>query len=224
MYRMMTNEKVAGSVAFAPTVITRVTATSAIVEFARTVVNSARRAIARAGVAQELASLDDRMLADIGVNRTEITQVADKATQVSGEPTLFQAFSRAVFGVFVQPVLHFLHRRHVYNTLMALDDRMLADIGLSRYEIASYVRKLDVAKAERVPALLAATEQDLVAPLRAWNRARATARQLSKLDDRMLVDIGIVRGDIDWLAGEIARKTVAPANINAANDHSPRAA
>jgi uncharacterized protein YjiS (DUF1127 family) len=224
MYRMMTNEKVAGSVAFAPAVTTRLTVTGAIGEFARTVVNSARRAIARAGVAQELASLDDRMLADIGVNRAEITQVADKATQVSGEPTLFQAFSRMVFGVFVQPVLRYLHRRQVYNTLMALDDRMLADIGLSRYEIASYVRKLDLAKTEQVPALLAATEQDLVAPLRAWNRARATARQLSKLDDRMLVDIGIVRGDIDWLAGEIARKTVAPANINAANDHSPRAA
>lgn len=224
MYRMMTNEKVASAVAFAPTVTTRVTATAAIADFARTVVTSLRRAVARAGVAQELAQLDDRMLTDIGVSRAEIQYVADKATQVSGTPTVFQAFSRMVFGLFVQPVLRYLHRRHVYNTLMSLDDRMLADIGLSRYEVADYVRNLDGTAMEQVPSLLAAAEQDLVAPLRAWNRARVTARQLSKLDDRMLVDIGVVRGDIDWLAGEIARKTVVPANGNAANDHSPRAA
>ncbi len=224
MYRMMTNEKVAGSVALAPAVTTRVTATAAIADFARTVVTSLRRVFARAGVAHELAQLDDRMLSDIGVNRSEIQHIAEKATQVSGTPTVFQAFSRMVFSLSVQPVLSYLHRRHVYNTLMALDNRMLADIGLSRYEVADYVRNLEAGRIQQVPALLAATEQDLVAPLRAWNRARATARQLSKLDDRMLVDIGVVRGDIDWLAGEIARKTLAPANGNAANDHSPRAA
>jgi uncharacterized protein YjiS (DUF1127 family) len=223
MYRMMTNEKVAGSVALAPTVTTRVTGTSAISNFARAVVNSARRVLTRASVAQELSLLDDRMLADIGVNRAEIGRVASKAIAVSGEPTLFQAFSRAVFAVFVQPVLRHLHRRQVYNMLMSLDDRMLADIGLNRYDIADYVRTLEHSN-EPAQSLLAATEQDLVAPLRAWNRARLTARQLAKLDDRMLVDIGVVRGDIDWLAGEIARRTVVVANGNQVGNHAPRAA
>jgi|LNAP01.1.fsa_nt_gb uncharacterized protein YjiS (DUF1127 family) len=224
MYRMMTNEKVASAAASAPTVTTRVTATAAIADFARTVVTSLSRAFNRASIAHELSLLDNRVLADIGVKRTEINRVAEQATRASDEPTVFQAFSRMVFTLTAQPVLRYLHRRNVHDTLTALDDRMLADIGLSRYEISDYVRTLDRHDAEQVPALLAATERDLVAPLRAWNRARATARQLSKLDDRMLVDIGVVRGDIDWLAGEVARKTLAPANRVAANDHSPRAA
>jgi uncharacterized protein YjiS (DUF1127 family) len=219
MYRMMTNEKVAGLTASASTVTTRVTGTSAITDFARTLVNSARRALTRASVAHELSLLDDRMLSDIGVNRAEIGRVASKAIAVAGEPTIFQAFSRMVFAVAVQPVLRYLHRRQVYNMLMSLDDRMLADIGLNRYDVADYVRTLDHS-VEPTQGLLAATEQDIVAPLRAWNRARLTARQLAKLDDRMLVDIGVVRGDIDWLAGEIARQTVSAANVNQA----PRAA
>jgi len=223
MYRMMTNEKVAGSVANAPTLTTRVTGTSAIGDFARTVVNSARRALTRAAVAHELSLLDNRMLADIGVNRAEIGRVADKAIAVAGEPTVFQAFSRMVFALVVQPVLRHLHRRQVYNMLMSLDDRMLADIGLNRYDVADYVRTLEH-NTDTAPSLLAATEQDIVAPLRAWNRARLTARQLAKLDDRMLVDIGVVRGDIDWLAGEIARRTVAVANGNQQGAHAPRAA
>jgi uncharacterized protein YjiS (DUF1127 family) len=219
MYRMMTNEKVAGLTASASNVTTRVTGTSAITDFARTLVNSARRTLTRASVAHELSLLDDRMLSDIGVNRAEIGRVASKAIAVSGEPTVFQAFSRMVFAVAVQPVLRYLHRRQVYNMLMSLDDRMLADIGLNRYDVADYVRTLEHS-VEQTQGLLAATEQDIVAPLRAWNRARLTARQLAKLDDRMLVDIGVVRGDIDWLAGEIARQTVSAANVNQA----PRAA
>jgi uncharacterized protein YjiS (DUF1127 family) len=219
MYRMMTNEKVAGLAASASTATTRVTGTSAIADFARTLVNSARRALTRASVAHELSLLDNRMLADIGVNRAEIGRVASKAIEVSGEPTIFQAFSRMVFAIAVQPVLRYLHRRQVFNMLMSLDDRMLADIGLNRYDVADYVRTLEH-HVEPTQGLLAATEQDIVAPLRAWNRARLTARQLAKLDDRMLVDIGVVRGDIDWLAGEIARQTVSAANVNQA----PRAA
>ncbi len=223
MYRMMTNEKVAGLTASASTVTTQVTGTSAIVDFARTLVNSARRALTRASVAHELSLLDDRMLSDIGVNRAEIGRVASKAIAVTGEPTLFQAFSRMVFAVAVQPVLRYLHRRQIFNMLMSLDDRMLADIGLNRYDVADYVRTLD-GSVEPTQGLLAATEQDIVAPLRAWNRARLTARQLAKLDDRMLVDIGVVRGDIDWLAGEIARRTVSVANVNQPGNHAPRAA
>jgi uncharacterized protein YjiS (DUF1127 family) len=223
MYRMMTNEKVAGLTASASTVTTQVTGTSAIVDFARTLVNSARRALTRASVAHELSLLDDRMLSDIGVNRAEIGRVASKAIAVTGEPTLFQAFSRMVFAVAVQPVLRYLHRRQIFNMLMSLDDRMLADIGLNRYDVADYVRTLDHS-VEPTQGLLAATEQDIVAPLRAWNRARLTARQLAKLDDRMLVDIGVVRGDIDWLAGEIARRTVSVANVNQPGNHAPRAA
>lgn len=39
--------------------------------------------------------------------------------------------------------------------------------------------------------------------LAAWNDARSTRNSLSKLSDRELEDIGLIRGDID----DVARKT-----------------
>src|SRR5581483_10016646 len=100
------------------------------------------------------------------------------------------------------------------NELMAMDDRTLADIGLARYEIAEYVKRLGRDIQEPLPETLAAMEQDVTAPLRAWNRARLTARQLAELSDRQLTDIGVVRGDIDELAYEVARKAIVAANVN----------
>jgi uncharacterized protein YjiS (DUF1127 family) len=59
-----------------------------------------------------------------------------------------------------------------------------------------------------------AVSLDVVAPIAAWNRARQTANQLYRLEDRMLQDIGVVRGDIEWLASEVAHKAVTAANRN----------
>jgi uncharacterized protein YjiS (DUF1127 family) len=67
---------------------------------------------------------------------------------------------------------------------------------------------------EPLPENLVAMESDVTAPLRAWNRARVTARQLAELSDRQLSDIGVVRGDIDELATEVARKAIVAANVN----------
>jgi uncharacterized protein YjiS (DUF1127 family) len=104
---------------------------------------------------------------------------------------------------------------------MSMDDRMLADIGMTRYDAAEYVRRFGREVQEPLPEALAAMEQDLTAPLRMWNRARLTARQLDELTDRQLVDIGVVRGDIDELAQEVARKAVANFNLQA---ETPKAA
>ena len=59
-------------------------------------------------------------------------------------------------------------------------------------------------------------------PLKQWNLWRIAHRQLSQLDSRMLSDIGFVRGDIDWVADELAARAVTKAaNVNSA---PPRAA
>jgi uncharacterized protein YjiS (DUF1127 family) len=89
---------------------------------------------------------------------------------------------------------------------------MLSDIGMTRYEAAEYVRRLGREIQEPLSEELAAMEQDITAPIRMWNRARLTARQLDNLSDRQLVDIGVVRGDITELAQEVARKAVANFN------------
>ena len=208
------NEKVAVSVA-------RETSFAALNRFGSVLVNSVRRHFKRAAIERELARLDNRMLGDLGLSRSEIGYVAQQAVAVPGEGTLFQEFSRLVFNAIVRPVVEWNRRREIYDQLMSMDDRMLADIGMTRYDAAEYVRRLGREVQEPLPETLAAMEQDVTAPIRAWNRARLTARQLDELTDRQLVDIGVVRGDIDELAQEVARKAVA--NFNAAPE-TPKAA
>ena len=41
---------------------------------------------------------------------------------------------------------------------------------------------------------------DLVASFVSWNDARVTRKALSSLSDRELEDIGLIRGDIDYVA------------------------
>jgi uncharacterized protein YjiS (DUF1127 family) len=215
MNRMINqNEKVASGV-------TRETGFAALSRFGAVLVNSARRHFKRAAIERELARLDNRMLGDLGLSRSEIGYVAQQAVAVPGEGSLFQEFSRLVFNLVVRPTVEWSRRREIYDQLMSMDDRMLADIGMTRYDAAEYVRRLGREVQEPLPETLAAMEQDVTAPIRAWNRARLTARQLNELTDRQLMDIGVVRGDIGDLAQEVARKAVA--NFNAQME-TPKAA
>ena len=56
---------------------------------------------------------------------------ATGSTGLFGIAPLFDAIGRRV----VQPILSWHHKRTTYRELMALDDRQLADIGLSRGDI-----------------------------------------------------------------------------------------
>ncbi|HVY98950.1 MAG TPA: DUF1127 domain-containing protein [Dongiaceae bacterium] len=194
---------------------------AALARFGAVLASAARKHFKQAAIERELSRLDNRMLADLGLSRAEIGKVATQAVATPGEGTLFAEFSRLLVNLVVRPVVAWARRREVYNELMAMDDRTLADIGLARYEIADYVKRLGRDIQEPLPESLAAMETDVVAPLRAWNRARLTARQLAELSDRQLTDIGVVRGDIDELAHEVARKAVVAAN---ANSIEPKAA
>ena len=94
---------------------------------------------------------------------------------------------------------------------------MLADIGLSRAEIPAVVKAMRYAPAGSVEGTF---ESEVVLPLKQWNLWRDAHKQLSQLDNRMLSDIGLVRGDIDWVADELADRAVRkPANVNAAAPH-----
>jgi uncharacterized protein YjiS (DUF1127 family) len=220
MYRMTLNQNVALDRAFSPFTTTRETGLAAAARFGRVLVNSVRSYLKRTAIETELSRLDGRMLADIGLTRSQIGSVAAAAVDVSADGSLFAEFSRMVVNAIVRPVVDWNRRRHVYDTLMAMDERMLSDIGLARYEVAEYVRKLGTKGVQPLPETLAAMEQDVTAPIRAWSRARLTAKQLSRLSDRQLLDIGVVRGDIDELAQDVARKATLAANVN----HAPKAA
>jgi uncharacterized protein YjiS (DUF1127 family) len=144
------------------------------------------------------------MLADIGVKRFQIDNVATNASRAS---------TPSVSELIGQYLSIALKQRKLRRELNALDDRMLSDIGISRADIPAVVAAVGVVGAD-------GQEFDPIASIRVWNRSRETARTLAAMDDRQLNDIGFVRGDIDWVAEELAIRSLVPAN----HDAAPKAA
>jgi len=208
MYRTIANEKVVLGRAEMPAATARKTGFGALAVFAKHVINSVRHSLERTSIARELAALNDRELADIGLSRGDITAVSERSVTAPKAPGLVAAFGEMVHDLAIAPVALWNKRRAAYSALNALDNRMLADIGVARAEIADVVKGLH--RSVSYPAI----SLDVVAPIAAWNRARQTANQLYKLEDRMLLDIGVVRGDIEWLASEVAHKAASAANRN----------
>lgn len=208
MYRTTANEKVVLGRANTPEATARNTGFGAIAVFAKRVTNSVRRSLERTAIARELAALNDRELADIGLDRGDIPAVAERSVTLPAQPGFVAALGEMLHDLVVVPVVLWNKRRIAFSALNALDNRMLSDIGVSRADISDVVNGMH--KSVSYPAL----SLDLVAPIAAWNRARQTANQLYKLEDRMLQDIGVVRGDIEWLASEVAQKAVSAANRN----------
>jgi uncharacterized protein YjiS (DUF1127 family) len=171
----------------------------------RRLANRARRN----AVTRELMGLSNRMLDDLGMVRADIAATAkltaDRAYPVSG--TVLGDLRTLVDGTMVRPVADFFARRAVETTLRSLDDRMLADVGLTRADIPAVVR--DTHRAPKQ----AEAGFDTVDQIRVYNRTRIAAKQLGAYDDRMLDDMGLVRGDIQWVAKKLATRSVA-ANVN----------
>jgi uncharacterized protein YjiS (DUF1127 family) len=165
-----------------------------------------RHAAVRRQVAHELSELSDRTLADIGIIRADIDRVAtvtaDQAVPTGGSLGLGAFLETAL----VRPVVRYIRRRRAYDNLMALDDRMLNDIGVSRDEIPALVRNLTGARP-------------------AW--AAASGRPVAQDGTRTLAEMGFARGatargDIDRVAEELAVRSLNSAAN--ANSRAPRAA
>ncbi|MBX6323320.1 MAG: DUF1127 domain-containing protein [Rhodospirillaceae bacterium] len=176
-----------------------------IVLLGKAVVADLGRARRRAAVARELRELDARTLSDIGVDPWRIDEVARRvvAEERAGQPT-----TGAVLRQLLRRPLAWLERRRAYNELMALDDRLLRDIGINRADIHRIV--YGAPEPEAAPA---EDRHDVLQAIRQWNRSRATARTLRGLDARTLDDIGFVPGDIEEVSEELASRSV----------HAPRA-
>jgi uncharacterized protein YjiS (DUF1127 family) len=188
---------------------TRTSTLRLIAMLGKSLVADLQRAARGAAVRRELGVLDARTLADIGVESWEIEAIAAEVAGIGREsvPTTGRILAELLW----RRPRAWAAKRKAYGELMALDDRLLSDIGVARGDIGRVV--YGAAQAEPIAP---EAEDDIVDIIRQWNRSRAAAKVLKSLDDRTLADIGFVRGDIDWVSAELANRSVHPAHAKAA--------
>ncbi len=112
-------------------------------------------------------------------------------------------------------------RRAAYAQLMAMDQRQLDDIGLTRSRIHDAVYGRQVANGEALARGLMALGRRLAE----WRRRQVARHELLGLDDRMLSDIGLHRSDIEAAIRGVVVPGRAADNENqrpAANQDEPR--
>jgi len=165
------------------------------------------RPLRRQAIVDRLERLDDRLLADIGLQRFEIEAHAESLASRQA-PSVGVALGN-LFGMLVKSLAAWSERRTAERELNALDDRMLRDIGITRADIPTVVAGMTAAGH--------GDGSDPLEAVRRWARSRAAAQDLNTLDNRTLDDIGMVRGDIDWVAEELAVRSLRPANTNHAS-------
>ena len=215
MTRIIEKEKVAYGRAMKPATTTRMADDGRLAAILRTYLAGWRRAAARRKLVAELQNLDDAGLADIGLKRWEI---ADAAVRFGGPKGPSLAWLIGRLGALLvdragRSLARWYDRQKAYRELMSLDDNTLRDIGISRTEIPALINQMAAIDHQPTPATWT-LEDELVRPLRQWNRSRAAAKTLGAMDDRMLSDIGMVRGDIDWVSEAMAQRSLGTANTN----------
>src|SRR5262245_28100538 len=207
MTRFTASEKVMLGRAMAPAAVTRTIAPATVGRALRDLAAALLRPVRRQAIADRLERLDDRMLQDIGVDRYEIGAIAESVT-ARNAPRVGVALGN-LFAVLGRSLAVWTERRAALRELSALDDRMLKDIGITRADIPAVVAGMTAAGH--------AESTDPLEAVRRWARSRAAAHDLNALDNRTLDDIGMVRGDIDWVAEELAIRSLRPANTNQAS-------
>jgi len=138
----------------------------------RILIEAIRQDLARRAVERQLSKLNERTLKDIGLDYAQISSAARQAVGMSPDsPTIPQILRHLATNFWF--FLSGWQRKHrLYGELAALDDRMLADIGLARHELRELVRDPDSLTARTLGTYPAAMRDYQSLPLALWGKAR----------------------------------------------------
>jgi len=137
------------------------------------------------------------------VGRDELDELVRRA-QAHRAQVIGEMIAKGIVGV-VNAVRRWDEKRLAVRELSALDDRLLRDIGVSRDEIKDLVHSAARAgSTARGELLVDFVQAAIVEPFRRWRLRARTRAELSALDDSMLRDIGVERGQIDGIAEAVA--------------------
>ena len=136
-------------------------------------------------------------------------------------PRLARGAARFIAGLF-RSLQRAQRKRALFQDLTALNDHQLKDIGLTRLEVPGVVSAYVADECRQSahpapPSRSAGVLRAAIRSLRVWRTARATARELRRLDRRLLADIGVRHDDIVWLSRDLAERSLddpTPANDN----------
>lgn len=164
----------------------------------------------RSRVLAELQRLDDRMLADIGLERSELRAKVE-GTPVKDKPSLLRRL--------IQGLGQARTKRVTIRQLRMLPDAVLRDIGIERGQIEDVVTATLTAREREQAGPVtheprASLSEMLILPLRQWDISRRAASQMVRIDPDLLRDIGYVKGDIDWVPEVMAERRLNTANVN----------
>ncbi len=151
-------------------------------------------------------------LAD-GTPSRQSTPLADFATIVARHSGLAD-IGWVLRHKIAAPILHAIRVRQAIRALEPMSDILLRDIGIDRNRIEETVRGM---VADSTPAMRPAVGP--FAALRRWQSQRHTINELSRLNDRVLKDIGILRSEIPNLAARMHRTGTDGRMAGLGSDH-----
>lgn len=99
-------------------------------------------------------------------------------------------------GGVVNAVKGWNQRRIGFRHLTRMDDHMLRDIGLTRFDIRTAAGGGPISLGGLF-ATLAELARNATEIIKVWNQRRHDYRHLSRMDDHMLADIGLKRHEIE---------------------------
>jgi uncharacterized protein YjiS (DUF1127 family) len=102
-----------------------------------------------------------------------------------------------------------MHYRRIYGELAPLDEDVLQDIGLPRWDIGTYAHQRAAVRWPVRSSLKASLLEVAAALWQAVERERErrrTNKALMMLNDRALKDIGLYRCQVPWIIEEMVRR------------------